>query len=393
MRYLKRMLRNAIYLSVLAGSIFCFPDFSRAQQTEPIAGTVLCGSDGPVDFAIAPLLALPDSSFVAGAQTESGGKFTLGNILPRRYAIRVSFVGYTEEIVGNIRVKAGETTALGSIVIHLDAETLDEVTVESEALDVQYDLDKTIFTVSDGIKSMSTNAGDVLQQIPMVELYQEGVPSVIGQGVSVLIDGKPSRIYGDNIETVLKLIPSDLIEKVEVVTSPSARYSTEDGGIVLNIITKSEYLTGVSGIANMSITSNNTYSPSLNINIAQKKFSFNNSVAFEYDKDLSSSSLFRENFPAGNVFFTDQNRSGTDKDQDFSYNGNLYYNFNSKTRIGAFFGVGHDTEDENETINTRFLDSRQSIDSDYIRPIGRGTSRERACQQVKIWGVAATLKK
>src|SRR3546814_12102388 len=76
MRYLKRMLRNAIYLSVLAGSIFCFPDFSSAQQTGTITGTVLDGSDEPVDFASATLLALPDSSFVAGAQTESGGKFT-----------------------------------------------------------------------------------------------------------------------------------------------------------------------------------------------------------------------------------------------------------------------------------------------------------------------------
>src|SRR3546814_18523925 len=109
---------------------------------------------------------------------------------------------------------------------------------------------------------MSTNAGDVLQQIPMVELDQEGVPSVMGQGVSVLIDGKPSRIYGDNIETVLKLIPSDLIDKVEVVTSPSARYSTEAGGMVLNIITNREYLTCVSGLATLSIPSPNTYSPS-----------------------------------------------------------------------------------------------------------------------------------
>src|SRR3546814_18754488 len=83
-------------LSVLAGSIFCVPDFSSAQQTGTITGTVLDGSDEPVDFASATLLALPDSSFVAGAQTESGGKFTLGNILPGRYAIRVSFVGYTE---------------------------------------------------------------------------------------------------------------------------------------------------------------------------------------------------------------------------------------------------------------------------------------------------------
>lgn len=340
-----------------------------AQETGTITGTVRDPDGEAVDFASVSLLALPDSSFVGGAQTENGGAFTLAPIEQGRYVIKVSFIGYTEETVGNVRVRAGETTDLGVINIALDSETLDEVTVESQALDIQYDLDKTIFTVSDNIKSMSTNASDVLQQIPMVELDQEGVPSVMGQGVSVMIDGKPSRIYGDNIETVLKLIPSGLIEKVEVVTSPSARYSTEEGGIVLNVITKSEYLTGVSGIANFSVTTNNTYSPSVNINIARRKFSFNNSLAFEYEKDPSSSTVFRENFPSGNVFFTDQTRSGTDKDNDFSYNGNLYYNFNSKTRIGAFFGVGHDTQDELETLNTRFLDAGQSLDSAYVRKI------------------------
>ncbi|QEC53155.1 outer membrane receptor protein involved in Fe transport [Anseongella ginsenosidimutans] len=368
------MFRILTYSFLLAGSLLCLPGRSHAQQSNPqeagtITGTVRDADGKGVDFASVTLLSLPDSTFVGGAQTEAGGKFSLGNIRPGRYTVNVSFVGYTEKGVGNVRVQAGETTELGVISIRLDSETLDEVVVESEAMDIQYDLDKTIFTVSDNIKSMSTNASDVLEQIPMVELDQEGVPSVMGQGVSVLIDGKPSRIYGDNIETVLKLIPSGLIEKIEVVTSPSARYSTEEGGIVLNIITKSEYLSGVSGIANLSVTSNNTYSPSVNVNIARRKFSFNNSIAFEYDRDLSSSNLFRENFPAGNVFFTDQTRDGTDEDQDFSYNGNLYYNITSKSRIGAFFGLGHDTENEDETLITRFLDEGQALDSAYTRII------------------------
>lgn len=368
------MVRIFKYSLLLPGILLLFPERSFAQQTNPrqsgiITGTVHDTDREGVDFASVTLLSLPDSAFVGGAQTESGGNFRLQGIAPGRYAIRVSFIGYREKTVGNVRVKADETTELGVITIQEDTETLREVVVESEALDVQYDLDKTIFTVSDNIKSMSTNATDVLQQIPMVELDQEGVPSVMGQGVSVLIDGKPSRIYGDNIETVLKLIPSGLIEKVEVVTSPSARYSTEEGGIVLNIITRSEYLSGVSGIANLSVTSNNTYSPSVNVNIARRKFSFNNSLSFEYDKDPSSSNMFRENFPGGATFFTDQTRHGTDQDQDFSYNGNLYYSITPKSRIGAFFGVGHDTEDELETLNTRFLDAGMSLDSGYVRRI------------------------
>src|SRR5690606_36375259 len=104
----------------------------------------------------------------------------------------------------------------------------------------------------------------------------------------------------------LKLIPSGLVEKIEVVTSPSARYSTDEGGVVLNIITKSDYLIGISGMANLSVTTNNTYSPSLNLNVTRRKFSLNNSVSFEFDKDLMQSNLFSENFPADEIFFTDQ---------------------------------------------------------------------------------------
>lgn len=368
------MLKFNTYILLLHGCMFFISGKAAAQAqnndgTGTISGRVTDAEDQGVDFASVTLLSLPDSTFVGGAQTEGGGQFTLSGVRPGRYALKASFVGYTETSVGPVRVRPGETTDAGVIGIRLDSETLDEVVVESEAMDIQYDLDKTIFTVSDNIKSMSTNASDVLQQIPMVELDQEGVPSVMGQGVSVMIDGKPSRIYGDNIETVLKLIPSGLIEKIEVVTSPSARYSTEEGGIVLNIITKSDYLSGVSGIANLSVTSNNTYSPSVNVNLSRKKFSFNNSLSFEYDRDLSQSNTYRENFPSGNVFFTDQNRDGTDEDQDFSYNGNLYYNITKKSRIGAFFGLGHDTENENETLLTRFLDSGEQLDSAYTRII------------------------
>src|SRR5690606_13385894 len=155
--------------------------------------------------------------------------------------------------------------------------------------------------------------------------------------------------YGDNIETVLKLIPSGIIEKVEVITSPSARYTTEQGGIVLNIITKGDRLIGVSGIASLSATTNNNYSPSLNVNVTRNKLGLNNSVSFDFDKDISGSSVLRENL-LDPPFTIDQGRNGTEKDRDFSYNGNLFYQFSKKSTGGVFFGVGRDFEDENELL-------------------------------------------
>lgn len=364
------MLKLQTYFLVFGGVfLFCkaLPAQPTNRDTGAVKGVITDSRGETIGFASISLLAWPDSSQVKGMQAKTDGSFLLEAVPAGRYVLSVTSIGYNERVIADVGVNAGATTDLGRIILDLEAETLEEVVVERTRPEVQYDLDKTTFAVTENIKSISTNAGDVLQQIPMVELDQEGVPSVMGQGVSVLIDGKPSRTYGDNIETVLKLIPAELIERIEVVTSPSARYSTEDGGIVLNIITKSDYLTGISGIANFSATTNKTYSPSVNINISGKKISFNNSVSFDYDRDLSQRNLFRENFPTGTPFFTDQRSQGIERDRAFSYNGNLYYNVNPKTRIGAFFGVGRDTEREDETLNTAFLSGSGSLDSAYTR--------------------------
>src|SRR5690606_22969014 len=151
-------------------------------------------------------------------------------------------------------------------------------------------------------------------------------------------------------------------------TSPSARYTTEQGGIVLNIITKSDRLVGISGIASMSATTNNNYSPSLNVNVTRKRIGFNNSISFDFDKDISTSTVFREN-RLDTLFFTDQSREGTDIDKDFSYNGNLFYEISDKSTVGVFFGVGRDTEDENEILITRTLDPQNQLLSSYNRGI------------------------
>src|SRR5690606_19923683 len=241
------------------------------------------------------------------------------------YAIRISFVGFVQKVVGNIQI--GTTSHnLGVITLSQDAGLLDAVVIERTAPAVEYGLDRTTFNMTPDIQSMSVNATEVLEQIPMVEMDEEGSPSVMGQNLTVLIDGRPSTVYGSNIATVLKLVPSETIEKVEVITSPSARYTTEEGGIVLNIVTKSKSLIGVSGIATMNATTNNRYSPSLNVNITRKKIGFNNSVSFDFDKEPTESRIYREN-RVGDLFFTDQQRTGMDIDKDFSYNGNLFYNF------------------------------------------------------------------
>lgn len=333
-----------------------------------IKGQVVDNAREGIGFASAVLLQLPDSSIVTGAKTEDNGRFELNNVPPGQYALRISYLGYLTQTITGIAVKEGHTENLGVIILKKDNRLLDEVLVESSVPAVQYELDKTIFNVTDDIRAMSINATQILENIPMVELDENGVPSVMGQGVTVLIDGRPSRIYGDEIETVLKLIPAGTIKKVEVITNPSARYATEEGGIVLNIITKSEHLIGLSGMVSLSGNTNGGYSPAVSVNLTRKKFGWNNSFSFEYDRDPFESYLNRKNL-LDTLFYTDQSRTGHEIDKDFSYNGNLYYEVTKNDRIGIFFGLGHDTENKAEKLTTERRSGEKELLSSYIRNI------------------------
>jgi len=355
-----------INLFLIAGLLFLVQD-AFAQQTGGLRGQIVDESKDAVELASIALLRLPDSTIVQDTRTALNGRFEFTNVAAGNYAIRISFVGFSQKVVGNINIGTNSHN-LGVITLSQDSRLLDAVVVERSAPAVQYGLDRTTFNMTPDIQSMSVNATEVLEQIPMVEMDEEGSPSVMGQNLTVLIDGRPSTVYGNNIATVLKLIPSGTIEKVEVITSPSARYTTEQGGIVLNIVTKSNRLIGVSGIATLATTTANRYSPSINVNVTRNRIGFNNSISFDSERDPSNSSVFRQNLLSPS-FSTDQQRNGLEKESDFSYNGNLFYDLTDKSTFGVFFGVGRDTEDENETLITRTLDDNNQLTSGYNRAI------------------------
>lgn len=344
------------------------PHSVNAQDKNGLAGQLVDEAKDVIELASVVLLHLPDSTIAGSAQTGSNGRFLIENIVSGNYAIRVSFIGYMEQVIGNIKIEAGKVNNLGAITFNTDTKLLDEAVVERSVPAVQYELDKTVYNVTADIQAMSVNATELLEQIPMVELNEDGVPSVMGQNVTVLIDGRPSSVYGNNIETVLKLIPSGIIEKVEVITSPSARYTTEQGAIVLNIVTKAEQLIGVSGIASVSATSKKGLSPSLNLNITRKKVSFNNSFSYDYGQEKTHGGVFRENL-LDPVVFTQQEQAGKEIRKNFSYNGNLFYRADDNNTFGLFFGLGRERKNGDEALSTQTFTDQNDELSSYARDI------------------------
>ena len=130
-----------------------------------------------------------------------------------------------------------KTTSLGLISLEEDANQLNEVIIRSEKTTVEIKLDKKVYNVGSDLMVKGGTVSDVLDNIPSVAVDVEGNISLRGnENVRVLIDGRPSNAI--NIAEALRLIPADAIEKVEVITNPSARYDAEGGGGLLNIILK-----------------------------------------------------------------------------------------------------------------------------------------------------------
>jgi ferric enterobactin receptor len=220
-----------IYDGKVSGIVF---DNASAKPIE-LANIALykTGSDKPVD----------------GTVTDEKGAFKLKNIKPGKYKVSVSFLGYLAKDYDSLEITDKKyNIELGRIQLNQNAKLLSEATVETEKSLVETQIDKIVYNADKDISIKGGNGTDVLRKVPMVSVDLDG--NVMLQGTSnikVLINNKPSSIMAASVGDALKMIPADEIEKVEVITSPSAKYDAEGTGGIINIITKKKTMEGVSG--------------------------------------------------------------------------------------------------------------------------------------------------
>ncbi len=225
---------------------------SFSLHAQSLTGTLRDGATGePLPFATVRLLrAGADSSLVQGTQTTEAGTFRLENLSAGAYGLRVSVVGYVALRRG-VTVD-GADLALGDLRLRPSAKQLGQVTVTGEKAIVQDDLNKRVINVAKDLTSVAGTAVDVLQNVPSVQVDQSGAISLRGaENVLILVDGKQSGLASG--AAALAQIPASRIDRIEVVTNPSARYDADGAGGVINIILKKDTQAGTNGTAALNI--------------------------------------------------------------------------------------------------------------------------------------------
>lgn len=259
--------------------------FINFAQTRPLAKKIkITGivvekvSKQPLEYATITFINPKNSKSVTGGITNPKGEFDV-EINAGIYDIKIDFISFKPTVIKQKSLL--ENTNLGQIVLNEDATQLNEVVIRSEKTTVEIKLDKKVYNVGKDLMVRGGTVSDVLDNIPSVSVDPEGVVSLRGnENVRILIDGRPSNAI--NIAEALRQIPADAIDKVEVVTNPSARYDSEGGGGLLNIILKKGKNQGLNGTVIASTGNPENYGVSGNLNFKSEQFNLFSTTGYNY---------------------------------------------------------------------------------------------------------------
>ena len=325
--------------------------FSQKPQNNQISitGNIIdSNKKEPLEYATVVLNNL-ETKQLSGGITDEKGNFTI-KIIPGTYDISFEFISFKTIKISKKIINS--SLNFGTIKLSEDSDKLDEIVIIAEKSTVEIRLDKRIYNVGKDMTVKGGSASDVLDNVPSVDVDVEGNVSLRGnENVRILIDGKPSALVGLSGSDALRQLPADAIEKVEVVTSPSARYDAEGTAGILNIILRKGVAKGLNGSLNTTIGDPTQYRIASNINFRTKKINFFTNLGY---RNSSSPGKFLTNL---STFENESVNSLRIEDRDFErkrngYNINLgleYFLSNESSITGTYFY--RDSDNKNLSTN------------------------------------------
>lgn len=299
------------------------------------------------------LLAAKDSSVVTGAISDALGKFEIKTDFGE-YLLKVSFVGYQTLFIPNILLKKGlESINLPEIILHSETLETEEVTVTAERPDMVASIDKYTFNIKKDLVKEGGDAKDVLRNLPSVTIEPDGAVKMLGKSPNILIDGKKPRMP-------LEAVPSEMVDQVELMHNPSARYAEEGADGVINIILKKDKDLGFNGYVSTAGTSSLDFKKrrslrgSFNGNYKKRKFNVFARLSGNLSKDNNNSYSLYKNWRLFDTTSIENNTHNLSSDP--SLNGSIGFDYDlTEKDLFSFtiFYYGHKSNNENNTSSLR----------------------------------------
>jgi ferric enterobactin receptor len=324
--------KKALSLSVCLCISIVFAEVSFAQNAGKLKlkGKIIdAQSNAPLSYASVRLFKLPDSSFVTGNITNDTGDFSIDAPAGTYYAL-LEFIGYkaTKTPVFSL-TPDNSPHDLGTLKIATSSQTLDEVEVRAEKSSMEMTLDKRVFNVGKDLANAGGTAVDILTNVPSVSVDIDGNVSLRGSSnVRILVDGKPSGLVSIKGGSGLQQLQGSSIERIEIITNPSARYEAEGMSGIINIILKKERKEGFNGSFDVITGIPTNLGLAANVNYRRKNLNFFVNYTTSYRNTPGRNSQYQELYRGDSTLITQQNSTSSLKGQNNSARAGIDYFFN-----------------------------------------------------------------
>ena len=370
---------------------FLFPFILFSQETKisnsktdkenivgKISGKVKSINDkSNLEFASVSLFKSNNKDLVEGTITDSKGRFIFKSIVTGNYILKISFIGFESKEIILSTNKFEPNFQNNNIYLNTDSKLLEEINIKDEKAIYETRIDKIVYNAENDLNDAENDATDVLRKAPLLSVDLEGNVSLRGsKNIKFLVNGKASSFFSSDVSTALQMIPADQIKKVEVITSPGAKYEGEGDAGIVNIITKKTIIDGYNATLNTMIGSKVTRN-GFSLNLGKGKFGLSSRANFygSWPGRIGKNTYTRydwENIIDNDTINLNQLfQNGKTENYYQGYRGSLnaYYDFNDYNSINSSLSFGGRTSPSKKENSVNYINSTVdslSYLSDYL---------------------------
>ena len=333
-----------------------------------VSGVVQTGQGAAVPFASIALRRSADTTLAAANTTDSTGAFRITGVAPGSYRVEVRRIGFRMATRGGVTITASAPHAdLGVIRLEPSAVALEGVAVRAARPPVAVLPDRNVYSTRDVPVAAGGTAGDVLRSIPELEVSAEGRVTTGGAKPRIHIDGRPAPLQGEALERYLQQLPAERIDRVEVISNPSARYAADGQGGIVNIVMKRGSGLGVSGSVALNAGTRNQQGGSGNVNVQRGRLSLFGSGSATFFGNRSRNSDLRQNLNAQPVTYIQQDSRNRSSAGMASLNLGAELQVGSGGTLWTELGIGRNSSDAEAVVAYTHLDHLRNPTQRYDR--------------------------
>ncbi len=349
-------MKKILFILSLMGCVIV--GFSQQKTNNySIQGRLMDGlSKEVLPFANVGILKQGDTVFVKGTTSDMDGFFVLKGLDSGLYFLRISYMGYPTSLIP-IELDKKEKQ-IGDVLLQKSAQNLETVEIKADKLMYQYEADKKVYNVSEDPSVQSGSASDALQNAPGVWVDLEGNITLRGvSDVEIWINDKPSRILADGLKTYLQQLPANSLERIEVMTNPSAKYSASGTAGIINIVTKQKIKKNFLLSLGVNAGTQPQLNPWLSFVWSNEKWKFNIYTSYskqQYEWNSVNAGLVRDSI--NSLYDYNLSNNNISEHEWSAIYFDTEYNFSEKTQANIYFG-GNISNGSNTSgsINERYV--------------------------------------